>query len=109
MLQLSGRPGTLNLRFEAHFWGAQRLNPDGRIMTRNTFYTALEDILEMPHGSLKDSDSRDTIATWSSLADVQILAVIASEFGIEPEAELMEAETVGDLIQALEARSVFPF
>jgi len=76
-------------------------------MTRSRFYATLEDVLQIPHGSLKDSDSRETVATWSSIADVQILTVIANEFGIEPDAELIEVETVGDLIQALGARNVF--
>jgi acyl carrier protein len=75
------------------------------IMTRSTFYAVLEDILQMPHGSLKKSDSRASIATWSSLADVQILTIVSSEFGIEPDAELIEAETVGDLVRLLEERN----
>ncbi len=76
-------------------------------MTRSRFRAALEDVLQIPHGSLKDVDSRGTVATWSSISDVQILTVIANEFGIEPDAELLEVETVHDLIQALEARNVF--
>lgn len=77
------------------------------IMTCSSFHAVLEDILQMPHGALKESDSRATIGTWSSLADVQILTVVSSEFGIEPDAALMEAETVGDLIRLLQARNAF--
>lgn len=77
-------------------------------MTRSGFNAVLEDILQVPHGSLAESDSRATIGTWSSLADVQILTVVSSEFGIEPDAELLEAETVGDLIRLLEQRNAFP-
>lgn len=73
-------------------------------MTRNHFYAVLEDILRVPHGSLKDCDSRDTVASWTSVADVQILAIINNEFGIEPNSELMEAETIGELISVLEAK-----
>ena len=73
-------------------------------MTRHHFYAALEDILRVPHGLLKDSDTRDTVASWTSVADVQILAVINNEFGIEPDSELMEAETIGELISVLEAK-----
>lgn len=76
-------------------------------MTRSSFYAVLEDILQMPHGSLKESDSRASVATWSSLADVQILTIVSSEFGIEPDAELIEAETVGDLARLLEERNAF--
>jgi acyl carrier protein len=41
------------------------------------------------------------------VADVQILSGIESEFGIEPDAELMEAETVGELLGVLESRGAF--
>lgn len=76
-------------------------------MTRSGFKTSLEEILGVPAGALGDSDSRDTIAAWSSIADVQILTSITSEFGIEPDAELLEAETVGDLLDILEGKGVF--
>ena len=76
-------------------------------MTRSSFCTVLEYISQLPHGTLKESDSRATVATWSSLADVQILTVVSSEFGIEPDAPLMEAETIGDLVRLLEARDAF--
>ena len=76
-------------------------------MTKAGFKTCLEEILGVPSGSLLDSDSRETIETWSSIADVQILTSITSEFGIEPDAELMEAETAGDLLAILETRGAF--
>ena len=53
-------------------------------MTRSGFKAALEEILQMPRGSLQDSDSRETVSGWSSIADVQILTTITSEFGLEP-------------------------
>jgi acyl carrier protein len=76
-------------------------------MTRLDLRTAVEDILGIARGTLKDSDSRNTIESWSSLADVQIVAFISSEGGIEPDSELMEAETFGDMLRVLEAKSVF--
>jgi len=76
-------------------------------MTRFDFQTALEDILGIPHGSLKDSDGRNTIESWSSLADAQIVAYVASDVGIEPDADLMEAETFGEMVRILEARNAF--
>jgi acyl carrier protein len=76
-------------------------------MTRSAFKTALEEILQMPRGSLKESDSRETVASWSSIADVQILTTITSEFGQEPDMALLEAETVGDLLDALETKNAF--
>jgi acyl carrier protein len=76
-------------------------------MTRSAFKTALEEILQMPRGSLKESDSRETVASWSSIADVQILTTITSEFGLEPDMALLEAETVGDLLDALDTKNAF--
>lgn len=76
-------------------------------MTRSAFKTALEEILEMPRGTLQESDSRETVASWSSIADVQILTTITSEFGLEPDMALLEAETVGDLLDALETKNAF--
>lgn len=76
-------------------------------MTRASFRSALEDILETPKGSLKESDTRDSIASWSSLADVKILTMISGEFGLEPDAELIQAESVGELLDILEQRRAF--
>jgi acyl carrier protein len=76
-------------------------------MTRSAFKTALEEILQMPRGSLKESDSRETVASWSSIADVQILTSITSEFGLEPDMALLEAETVSDLLDALDTKNAF--
>jgi len=76
-------------------------------MTRLDFQTALEDILGIPHGSLRDCDGRKTIKSWSSLADAQIVAYVASDVDVEPDAELMEAETFGEMVCILEARNAF--
>jgi acyl carrier protein len=76
-------------------------------MTRSAFKTALEEILQIPRGSLQESDSRETVASWSSIADVQILTTITSEFGLEPDMALLEAETVSDLLDALETKNAF--
>lgn len=76
-------------------------------MTIFSFRDALEDILGVSRGGLQDSDSRESVKTWSSIADVQILAMIASETGVEPEADVVQAETVGDLLRVLEERNAF--
>lgn len=76
-------------------------------MTRLDFQTAVEDILGIPHGTLQDSDSRNSIEAWSSIADVQIIAYISSESGVEPDAELMEAETFGELVRLLGEKAAF--
>lgn len=76
-------------------------------MTRLGFLRAMEETLGVATRSLREDASRETIAQWNSLADVQIFSLITSEFGIEPDDELIEAETVGELLQALQDRGAF--
>ena len=76
-------------------------------MTRRAFENLLEDIFDVPRGSLQPTDSRDTIESWTSHADVQVLTTISAEFGLEPDMDLLEAETVGDLINVLEGKGAF--
>lgn len=74
-------------------------------MTKSAFISLLEEILAAPPGSLKESDTRDSVENWSSLADVEILTVISSELDID--AEPIEYESVGDLVAALERQQAF--
>ncbi len=76
-------------------------------MTRSSFQNVLEEILDVPRGSLMDSAGRDSLPSWTSLADVQILTAIQEEFGLEPDVDLLGAETIGDLFRALEQHAVF--
>ena len=76
-------------------------------MTRSGFLRAMEEMLGLETRTLKEGDSRQTLAQWTSLADVQIFSLISSEFGIEPDDELIEAETAGDLLQVLDSRGAF--
>jgi len=76
-------------------------------MTKSAFKSVLEEILSVPTGTLKDMDTRDTIEEWSSLADVEILTVVLSEFGIETDNELLQYESVGELLGILERRHAF--
>jgi acyl carrier protein len=76
-------------------------------MTRNDFLRAFEEILGLEPRTLKEESSRDTIEQWTSYADVQIFGLIENEFGIEPDDELMAAETVGDLLRVLQNHGAF--
>jgi acyl carrier protein len=76
-------------------------------MTRSAFLQALEEILGVGRRTLREEDSRESIASWNSLADVQLFSLINSEFGIEPNEELIEAETVGDIFKVLENHGAF--
>jgi acyl carrier protein len=79
-------------------------------MTKKEFREALEDILGVPRGALRDSDTRETIPTWDSVADVQLVLFIQSNYACEAEAEaeLLEAESVGQLLYVLERQNIFP-
>ena len=76
-------------------------------MKKSAFLRAMEEILGVPLRTLREEDSRETIAQWTSLADVQIFSLISSEFGIELDDEMIEAETVGDLLRVLQSKGVF--
>lgn len=76
-------------------------------MTRSGFLNAVQEMLGIPKRTLREEDSRETVAQWTSLADVQIFSLITSEFGIEPDDKLIEAETVGDLLRLLQERGAF--
>jgi hypothetical protein len=74
-------------------------------MTRAAFKALLEEILRVPAGTLAESDTRDTVENWSSLVDVEIMTIISSELGVD--AELLEYETIGELLDLLEGQQVF--
>ena len=76
-------------------------------MTRTNFLRAFEEILGLERRTLREESSRDTIEEWSSLADMQLFSLIESGLGIEPDDELIAAETVGDLLRVLQNRGAF--
>lgn len=67
----------------------------------------MEELLGVAAHTLREEDSRQTVAQWTSLTDVQIFSLITSEFDIEPDSELIEAETVADLLGVLQRRGCF--
>ena len=74
-------------------------------MTRSAFKALLEEIFRVPPGSLAELDTRETVENWSSLVDVELMTIIGSELGVD--AELLEYETVGELLDLLEGQQVF--
>lgn len=76
-------------------------------MTRSGFVRAIEEILGIPSRTLREEDTRDSVAQWTSLADVQIFSLVTAEFGIEPDGALIEAESVGSLLRVLEDKGAF--
>ena len=74
-------------------------------MTRAAFRSMLEEILSVAPGLLfQDSDTRETVADWSSLVDVQIMTVMGSELALDDDPELMSFDCVGELLAELEER-----
>jgi acyl carrier protein len=76
-------------------------------MTKEAFIFTLAETLGVPPRSLQSTDTRDTIKGWSSLTDVTILTVIFSELGIEAEDDLLDYQSVGELLQILEGKQAF--
>jgi len=76
-------------------------------MTRAEFVRTLEDTLGVDAGGLQTSDTRESVAGWSSLTDVTILTILFSEFGLEAEEELLEYRSVGELLAILDHHGVF--
>lgn len=76
-------------------------------MTKAAFLTTLEEILGVAPGALETSDTRESVPGWSSLTDVTILTVVFSELGIEAEDDLLDYQTVGDLLEILERHGAF--
>ena len=77
-------------------------------MTKAAFRKVLEEILDVPPGSLRDTDTRDTINGWSSLTDVQILAAISSDLGVDAEPDAFVFENIGELMALLDQYQAFP-
>jgi hypothetical protein len=76
-------------------------------MTKTAFRSMLEEILSADPGSLRDTDTRAAVKNWTSLADVQIMTVMASDLGLQEDAELLDYETIGELLDLLEQRGAF--
>jgi len=76
-------------------------------MTKASFRSMLEEILAVDPGSLHDGDTRATVEHWTSLADVQIMTVVATDLALNDEAELLEYDSIGELLSQLEQRGVF--
>jgi hypothetical protein len=51
--------------------------------------------------------NRDNIDVWTLMSDGQIFSLIESEFAIEPNEDLIGAETVADLLRVLQDRGAF--
>ena len=80
-------------------------------MTSDRFKTILADLIHCKPEELRETDTRDMHSGWSSVADVQLLALIESELQVEPDANFLDAftacDSVGDLLSLLQEHNAF--
>jgi acyl carrier protein len=69
-------------------------------VTRAEFYATLDDILEIPPGTIKGPEKLGSFQTWDSLAVVNYIATCNGLFGVVLEGTPVKAsQTVEDLVQ----------
>jgi acyl carrier protein len=62
------------------------------------FYLALDELLELPLGTIAGNESLEELETWDSLAVISFIALVDEQFGNLIESDkLAEAKTTGDL------------
>lgn len=67
-------------------------------MTKQEFYTAFEETLEIPSGSIKGTENLADLGAWDSLAAISFIAMADSVFGMPVTAsKLRDCKTVDDL------------
>lgn len=67
-------------------------------MTKQEFYTAYEEVLEVTAGTIRGSDKLADLAAWDSLAVISFIAMADSTIGMPVTASaLRECQTVDDL------------
>ncbi len=68
-------------------------------MTRTEFLKLVDDLLELPLGTLKGDEALEELGRWDSMAAVDFLAVVDEHFelALSPQ-ELASCKTVNDLV-----------
>jgi hypothetical protein len=106
--RLIGRRASVKMALRSETLTAPKLFIGGsEDMTKAAFRSMIEEILSVDPGSLRDTDTRMAVKNWTSLADVQIMTVMASDLGLQEDAELLDYETIGELFDLLERRGAF--
>ena len=76
-------------------------------MTAQDIKTAIRNLLvqRFPQAAALDANklAMDLVADWDSMAQVEIVVGLENLFGIEADASLVEAASLNDLVQAVEA------
>lgn len=68
-------------------------------MDRKDFLLALDEVLELPPGTLTGDETLDSLDSWDSLAVISFIALVDETLEIVVEGEkLAQAKTVNDLL-----------
>ena len=71
-------------------------------MNRKDFNAELDQLLELPVGTIKGDESLESLAGWDSLAIIGFIAMVDGKFGVVlSTSALGAAKTVGDLAAML--------
>jgi acyl carrier protein len=71
------------------------------------FYALLDEILELPPGTIKGDEALEALDTWDSLAVISFIAMVDQHFEIILESQkLMKAGSVGELYALVQAEKV---
>lgn len=68
-------------------------------MTRKDFLNQIEDLVEVPAGTLTGAERLEGLGGWGSLAVVGFIAMVDEQLGVAVSAKkITEAKTVSDLV-----------
>lgn len=72
-------------------------------MNRTAFYSELEELLELPKGTLGGDKALENIPEWDSLSIISFIALADSNYGVILQPKVVEAcQTIDDLARSIE-------
>jgi acyl carrier protein len=72
-------------------------------MDKTAFYLELEELLELPKGALKGTQSLESVDEWDSLAVLSFIALADSKYGVMLQPKKIEGcKVVDDLALLIE-------
>lgn len=77
-------------------------------MTRRSALDKIAQMLEIPDQQLRESLKPSEVSMWDSMGQINILAFLDREFGIQlTEAEMARITTLGSILDIIEAKGKF--
>jgi acyl carrier protein len=74
-------------------------------VTKPEFLVLLDELLELPPGTLKGPEPLTSLSQWDSLASVGFIALVDRHLGLAADpGQIGAAETVNDLIALVQAK-----